>query len=174
MLYDKGFPAIKTGESPDLIVDVQAFSPLQEMMHGYLWRLTCDGVIATGTPGARRLLAVFLARGETAITPASNFGANIPGCFCPNFAYHFKVANDWPTRVNPLTDLASLFTVSARAQEYDPITIDLHIKTIPRFSFILMIKLRLRRIALAPLAIQLRRWLLLPNFLCKPPNRIRH
>jgi hypothetical protein len=61
------------------------------------------------------------------ITPASYFGANIPGQFCQNFAYHFKVANDWPTRVNPLLDLASLFTVSACAQEYDPITIDLHI-----------------------------------------------
>ena len=134
MLYDKGFPAVETGESPDLIVDVQAFSPLQEMMHGYLWRLTCDGVLATGTPDARRLFAVFLARGETAITPASYFGANIPGRFCPNFAYHFKVANDWPTRVNPLTDLASLFTVSARAQEYDPITIDLHIDVHPEIQ----------------------------------------
>jgi hypothetical protein len=33
------------------------------------------------------------------------------------------VANEWPTRVNPLLDLASLFTVLAQAQEYNPITI---------------------------------------------------
>jgi hypothetical protein len=38
--YDKGFPAVKTGEFPNLIMDPQAFSPLQEMLHGYIWRLT--------------------------------------------------------------------------------------------------------------------------------------
>jgi hypothetical protein len=67
------------------------------------------------------------------ITPASYFGAKIPGQFCPNFAYHFKVVNHWPTRVNPFINLASLFTILAWAQEYDPITIDLHIDIHPEF-----------------------------------------
>jgi hypothetical protein len=35
-VHDKGFPAVETGEFPDLIVDHQAFPLLQEMLHGYI------------------------------------------------------------------------------------------------------------------------------------------
>jgi hypothetical protein len=99
MIYDKGFPAVKMGKSPGLIVDVHAFSLLQEMLHGYLWCLPCEGVLMTGTPDACHLLAIFLAQGKMAITPTSYFGAKSPGRFCPNFAYHFQVVNSWPTLV---------------------------------------------------------------------------
>jgi hypothetical protein len=58
--------------------------------------LTCDGVLATGTPDACQLLAIFLAQGESAITSTSYFGAKTPGQFCPNI-YYFKVVNHWPT-----------------------------------------------------------------------------
>jgi hypothetical protein len=131
-VYDKGFPAVDTaGDYPDFIVDPQAFSPLQEMLHGYIWRLTCDAVLAVGTIHARKFLETFLDRGETALTADSYFGVKLPGRFCPNFAYHFKVANNWPTRPDPLTDLAKIHTVSLRAQDYDPVVIDLHIAQHP-------------------------------------------
>jgi hypothetical protein len=133
-VYDKGFPAVDTGEFPDFIVDPQAFSPLQEMLHGYIWRLTCDAVLSVGTIQARKFLAKFLEHGESALTADSYFGAKLPGRFCPNFAYHFRVANNWPTRPDPLADLAKLHTVSLRAQEYDPVVIDLHIDHHPDLS----------------------------------------
>jgi hypothetical protein len=133
-VYDKGFPAVETGEFPDLIVDHQAFSPLQEMLHGYIWRLTSDAVLAVGTVQARKFMATYIAVGETAITADSYFGVKLPGRFCPNFAYHFKVANNWPTRPDPLLDLAKLHTVSIRAQEFDPVLIDLHIDNHPSVS----------------------------------------
>lgn len=60
-VYDKGFPAVNTGNFPDFIVDPQAFSPLQEMLHGYIWRLTCDAVLAVGTIQAHKFLDTFLA-----------------------------------------------------------------------------------------------------------------
>jgi hypothetical protein len=59
-VYDKGFPAIDTGEFPDFIVNPQAFSLLQEMLRGYIWRLTCDAVLSVGTIQARKFLAKFL------------------------------------------------------------------------------------------------------------------
>ena len=104
------------------------------MLHGYIWRLTCDQVSAVGTVQARKFLARFLARGEIALTKDSYFGAKLPGRFCPNFAYHFRVANNWPTSPDPLEDLANPYTVSLRAQEYDPVVIDLHIDQHPEIS----------------------------------------
>jgi hypothetical protein len=59
-MYDKGFPAIKIGEFPDLIVNPQAFSPLQDMLHGYIWHLTCDAVLAVGAIQAQKFLAKFV------------------------------------------------------------------------------------------------------------------
>ena len=78
-VYDKGFPAVDTGEFPDNIVDALAFSPLQEMLHGYIWRLTCDQVFTVGTVQARKFLARYIKRGETALTADSYFGAKLPG-----------------------------------------------------------------------------------------------
>jgi hypothetical protein len=106
------------------------------MLHGYIWRLTCDQVLAVGTVQARKFLAIYLARGEIALNADAYFGAKLPGRFCPNFAYHFRVANNWPTRPDPLEDLAKLHMVSLRAQEYDPVVIDLHIDEHPEISLL--------------------------------------
>jgi hypothetical protein len=85
-VYNKGFPAVHTGEFPNFIVDPQAFSPLQEMLHGYIWRLTCDMVLAVGTIQACKFLEKFLEPRESALTQDSYLGAKLPGSFCPNFA----------------------------------------------------------------------------------------
>jgi hypothetical protein len=91
----------------------------------------CDQVLAIGTVQARTFFALYLARGEMALNADSYFGAKLPGRFFPNFAYHFRVANNWPARPDPLEDLAKLHTVSLRAQEFDPVVIDLHIDVHP-------------------------------------------
>ena len=77
------------GDFPDQIVDPLTFSPLQEMLHGNIWRLMCDQVLAIGTVQARKFFALYLKRGEIALNADSYFGAKLPGRFCPNFAYHF-------------------------------------------------------------------------------------
>jgi hypothetical protein len=88
------------------------------MLHGYIWHLTSDAVLAIGTVQARKFVLTYLAVGEIAITANSYFGIKLPGWFCPNFAYHFKVTNNWPTRLDPLLNLAKLHTVSIRAHEF--------------------------------------------------------
>jgi hypothetical protein len=133
-LYDKGFPAVKTGDFPDQIVDPLAFSPLQEMLHGYIWCLVCDQVLAIGTVQARRFFALYLAQGKMALNADSYFGAKLPDRFCPNFAYHIRVVNNWPIRPDPLKDLTKLHTVSLRAQAFNPVIFDLHIVVHPEIS----------------------------------------
>jgi hypothetical protein len=69
---------------------------------------------------------------NTLVSQPSMLVLYLPWCtFCPNFAYHFKVANNWPTQPDPLLDLAKLHTVSLQAQEYDPVVINLHIEHHP-------------------------------------------
>jgi hypothetical protein len=126
-VHDSGYPDIETGVAPEALVNSKAFSPLHKMVHGFLWRLTCDSMLATGTIEAQKHLQTFLSRGETAITASSYFVDHIPGRLCPNFAYHFQVVACWPTCIDPLADLAKLPLVLARAQEYAPMAIDLHI-----------------------------------------------
>jgi hypothetical protein len=46
------------------------------------------------------------------------------------------VANNWPAHPDPLEDLAKLHSVSLRAQEYDPVVIDLHINVHPEISLL--------------------------------------
>jgi hypothetical protein len=128
---NKAFPAVETGDFPDQIVDPLAFSPLQEMLHGYIWRLTCDHILAIEMQ-VQKFSALYLARGEMALNADSYFGAKLPGRFCPNFAYHFRVANN--TRPDPLKDLTKLHMVSLWAQEFDPVIIDLHIDVHPEIS----------------------------------------
>jgi hypothetical protein len=67
-VYDIGFPAVDTGDFLDFIVDPQAFSPLQEKLHGYIWRLTCNVVLTVGTVQARKFLDTFLDRGKSSLT----------------------------------------------------------------------------------------------------------
>jgi hypothetical protein len=59
-----------------------------EMAHGFVWRLTCDAVLRIGSQEAQTALQEYLSLYHW--TP-------ILGHKCPNFAYHFKVASDWPT-----------------------------------------------------------------------------
>lgn len=114
--------------APEALVDSKASSPVQEMAHGFLWRLTCDAILATtGTAEAQKHLSTFLSHGKTAITASSYFGDHIPSPFCPNFAYHFTVIARWPTHIDPLADLSKLLMVSERALEYAPIVVNLHI-----------------------------------------------
>ena len=140
----------------DLFLVTQQFAPERRidddslhhrgsrLIFGHSWHgrckppssLLCDQVLAIGTLPARTSLAIYLARGETAINADSYFGAQIPGRFCPNFAYHFRVANHWPQRPDPLEDLVKLHLVSLRAQEYDPIVIDLYIAEHPEIRLL--------------------------------------
>ena len=129
-IHSLGFPALSTGDYPNSILDTQAFSPLLEMLNGFIWRLTSDLVLATGSIEARQVFSTFLQRGETAITPASYFGAAIPGRLCPTFAYHFTVGERWPTRQNPLADLIQAPFLSDRAKDYEPLVIDLYMLTL--------------------------------------------
>jgi hypothetical protein len=101
--------------APEALIDCCAFLPLQEMAHGFIWRLTCDSILAIGTVEAQKYLQTFLSRGKTAIMVSLYFGDNIPGRLCPNFAYHFTVFAHWPTHIDPLADLAKLPCISKRA-----------------------------------------------------------
>jgi hypothetical protein len=95
--YDKHFRDIRTGTWPPTILDQQGFSPLSDMLHGFVWRLWCDRTLTTGSPMDRKYLLKYLQFGITAITPTTYLGAAIPSRFCPNYAFHFKVTNGWPT-----------------------------------------------------------------------------
>jgi hypothetical protein len=132
--HDVGFPDLDSTTIPPSITDLRAFSPMMEMAHGFVWRLTCD---ATGSQEAHTALAEYLTCGETAITSSLYHGAPIPGRWCPNFAYHFKVASDWPTRPSPLAELTKLHLVSERGQDYDPLTIDLYIPVHPPMALVI-------------------------------------
>jgi hypothetical protein len=44
---------------------------MMEMAHEFVWRLTCDVVLTTGSQEAQTALAEYLARGGTAITSSS-------------------------------------------------------------------------------------------------------
>jgi hypothetical protein len=67
----------KTSDFPDQIVEPLAFSPLQEMLHSYIWRLMCDQVLSVGTVQARKFLALYIERGEIALNADSYFGAKL-------------------------------------------------------------------------------------------------
>jgi hypothetical protein len=95
-LYDKHFPDIISGEWPTSAPDPEAFSPILEMLNGFIWRLWCDRMLTTATPMNRKFLNSYLLIGESAITPTTYFGAAIPGRFCPDYAYHFQI-DGWPT-----------------------------------------------------------------------------
>jgi hypothetical protein len=106
------------------------------MLNGFLWRLTSDSVLATGSPEARLVFSTFLTRGKTAITPSTYFGAALPGRFCPSFANHFTVGDCWPTRQSPLADLIKDPFVSERVKDYAPLVIDLHADVHPSMQLI--------------------------------------
>jgi hypothetical protein len=128
-IYDLGFMPMDGAMMPPTVLDHEGFSPLVEMLNGHLWRLWCDKSFTTDTKSNREYLATYLAIGSTAITPATYFGAAIPGRFCPNFAYHFQVANSWPTDTSG-TDFLKEFRrssiISVMATQHAPMNVDLH------------------------------------------------
>jgi hypothetical protein len=140
-IHNEGFPGLDTGDIPSSLSDQRAFSPMLELLNGFVWRLTCDAVLTTGSQEAQGALQVYLLRGATAITESSYHGAPIPGRWCPNFAYHFKVASNWPTKPSPLAELAKSSIVSARGRDYDPLVIDLYIPTHPPLTLVTRDKL---------------------------------
>jgi hypothetical protein len=95
-LYNDPFPDIDTGEWPDSAPDPEAFSPIMEMLNGFVWRLWCNRILTTATVMNRNYLTSYLAIGEAATTPTTYLRATIPGQLCPNFAYHFTI-DGWPT-----------------------------------------------------------------------------
>jgi hypothetical protein len=127
--YDVGFPAIDSGQNPETILDNEGFSPLTDMLNGHVWRLWCDRILTTDTRMNRTHLKKYLALGESAITADTYLGVAIPGRFCPNYAYHFKVVNGWPTDTQDksfLGEFQHLPMISYQAQQYDPVDVDVH------------------------------------------------
>jgi hypothetical protein len=79
----------------------------------------------------REKLNTYLSLGESAITVDTYLGMTIPGRFCPNYAYHFKVVNGWPTDTATksfLGEFQHLPLISHQAQQYDPVDVDLYQK----------------------------------------------
>jgi hypothetical protein len=129
LFYDKYYPGIDNGEWPSAITDREGFSPLLDMMNGYLWRIWCDRMLTTATPVNRQYLNTYLQIGDKVPKGMTYLGAEIPARFCPNFAYHFKVTNGWPTDTVTNTFLKEFLhppLISHQAKQYDPVEIDLH------------------------------------------------
>jgi hypothetical protein len=138
--YDSHFPAVhNNGEWPDSVLDKhQGFSPLLYMLNDYIWRIWCDRILTTATKVNRSFLDAYLSLGEQVITPETYLGASIPGRFCSNFAYHFKVANGWPTNSNStvrfLQEFESDTLYSWTARQHAVVHVDLHQTTGPWLS----------------------------------------
>jgi hypothetical protein len=131
LLYDAHFPDITSGTWPYSAPDPEAFSPVLEMLNGFVWRLWCNRIITTATVMNRNSLKSYLSTGEPAVTTTTYLGAAIPGRFCPNFAYHFKV-DGWPTdsadttNTGFLSEFERLPMISWQAKQHDRIPINLH------------------------------------------------
>jgi hypothetical protein len=107
-----------------------------QMMNGFIWHLTSDSALTTGSKEAQNVFSTFMEQGETAITGASYFGAVIPGHLCANFAYHFAVVASWPMCINPLTEPILPPLVSEGALDYEPMMTDLYAATHPPLCLI--------------------------------------
>jgi hypothetical protein len=86
LLYDAHFPDLASGTWPDSAPDPVAFSPVLEMLNGFVWRLWYDRILTAVTVMDRNYLKSYPSIGESAITTTTYLGAAIPGRFCPNFA----------------------------------------------------------------------------------------
>ncbi len=129
LFYDDNYPGIDNGEWPETIIDREGFSPLLDMMNGYLWRLWCDRMLTTESPVNRRYMNIFLQIGDRVEKKDTYLGADIPGRFCPNFAHHFRVTNGWPTDTATSSFLREFLhppLISHQANQYDPVEVDLH------------------------------------------------
>ena len=129
LFYDDHYPGIDNGEWPTTVIDWEGFSPLLEMMNGYLWRIWCDRMLTTESPVNRRYLNIYLQIGDGVNKCHTYLGADIPGWFCPNFAYHFKVTNGWPTDTATSIFLKEFLhppLILSQAHQHDPVEVDLH------------------------------------------------
>ena len=59
-LYDAHFPDITSGTWPDSAPDPEAFSPVLDMLNGFVWRLWCDRILTTATVMNRNFLKNYL------------------------------------------------------------------------------------------------------------------
>ena len=64
MFYDKYYPGIDNGEWPSAIIDQEGFSPLLDMMNGYLLRIWCDRMLTMATPVNHQYLNTYLMIGD--------------------------------------------------------------------------------------------------------------
>lgn len=122
------FPSISNGTYPKQISDPRFFSLLVDIRYAFLWHLHCDQVLTmTNGPGHQQF-NTFLQQGEAGITTATYLGAAIPGCFCPNYGFHFKPHNDeWSTESNPIEHFTAKSLLSLKACDYyEPVTIKVH------------------------------------------------
>jgi hypothetical protein len=95
LFYDDHFPEINSEEWPPSVTDPEAFSPILDMLNGFVWQLWCDHQSTMATVLNRNYLMSFLSLGTTAVTSSMYLGTALPGRFCPNYDYHFKF-NGWP------------------------------------------------------------------------------
>jgi hypothetical protein len=65
LFYDKHCRDIMTGTWPPTILDQQGFSPLADMLHGFVWHLWCDHILTTGSPMDCKYLLQYLQLGTT-------------------------------------------------------------------------------------------------------------
>jgi hypothetical protein len=97
------------------------------MGYGLAWQLHCNQVLILTTGPGLQHFRTFLQRGADGITSDTYLQAAIPGCFCPNFGFHFKPHNEvWPTLANPIAHFKSAFLVGLEAHDYYPVIIEVH------------------------------------------------
>jgi hypothetical protein len=106
-LYDAHFPDIVSGTWLNSAPDPEAFSPVLDMLNGFVWRLWCNRILTSATVMNRTFLKNYLSIGQSAVTTTTYLGAAIPGRFCPKFAYHFKI-DRWPTDLADTTNTGFL------------------------------------------------------------------
>jgi hypothetical protein len=70
-IQDTGYPGLDTGNIPSGISDLRAFSPILKMANGFVWHLTCNAVLTTGSQEAQKALQEYLKCSEIAITGSS-------------------------------------------------------------------------------------------------------
>jgi hypothetical protein len=135
-IHNRGYPSLNTAEFPETVLDTRAFSPMLEMVNGYIWRLTSNTAMTTGSKEAQKVFLTFVECGKTAITADSYFGEVIPGRLCANFAYHFVVVARWPMRINPLVELILPLFVLERGLDFEPMMIGLYSDHHPQLHLI--------------------------------------
>ena len=131
-IKDTMFPDLLTGEYPDSVVSPVDLSPIVELLNGFVWRHTCDEILATTNySDCRGPFSTFLEYGAGAITSQSYFGAAINPVCCPSFGNHLIVAGGWPTQPDPFSRGALPGLISHRVSSHVVININIHLPTPP-------------------------------------------